>query len=84
MSKKKAIKKEDVKKEVVSKPVSRVFEGSDAKVLINIYSPGHDPKEFRITIPNITGGANLLHRSPEYIIVEVIKGLQTKYGGRVG
>lgn len=78
MSKKKAIKKT---KE--AKPVSKEIDGTDAKVLINVYSPGHEPKEFRVTIPNITGSANLLHRSPESIAATVISGLRAKYGDRV-
>jgi len=77
MSKKKAIKK-------IEKAVSKVIDGTDAKVLINVYSPGHEPKEFRITIPNICGTANLQHRSPESLAEVIIEGLRAKYGGRVG
>jgi len=82
MSKKKAIKKTAAK--VVAAPVSKIVESTDAKVLINVYSPGHEPKEFRITIPSICGSANLLHRSPESIAAAAIEGLRAKYGGRVG
>ena len=88
MSKKKAIKKtkpvETVKTEATPKPVSRLVEGADARVLINVYTPGHEPEEFRISIPNITGAANLLHRSPESIATAIISGLRAKFGNRVG
>ena len=79
MSKKKAIKKTPDKTEV-----SRIVEGIDARVLINVYSPGHEPQEFRVSIPNIVGSANLLHRSPESIANSIIEGLRAKYGERVG
>jgi len=69
-------KKKEVRKE---KPVETI----NAKVLINVFSPGHDPTEFRINIPNIVGSANLLHRSPESIAAAVISGLRAKYGERV-
>ena len=75
-------KAEEVKP--VAKPVSRLVEGSDAKVLINVFSPGHEPQEFRISIPNIVGAANLLHRSPESVAAEMIRGLRAKFGDRVG
>lgn len=81
MSKKKAIKKAVPVKEA---PVSRIVEGADARVLINVYTPGHEPKEFRFSIPNITGAANLLHRSPESIATAIISGLRAKFGNRVG
>lgn len=80
MSKKKAIKKTAEK----AKPVSRIVEGADARVSINVYSPGHEPKEFRLSIPNIIGAANLLHRSPEHVAGAIISGLRAKYGDRVG
>lgn len=80
MSKKKTVKKTEEPK----KAASNIVEGTDARVLINVYTPGHEPKEFRLSIPNITGAANLLHRSPESIVTELIKGLRAKYGNRVG
>ena len=81
MSKKKAIKKTAPASKA---PISKVFEGVDAKVLINVYSPGHEPEEIRITIPNICGSANLFYRSPESLAEVIIEGLRAKYGGRVG
>lgn len=69
------------KKKATVKAVSRIVEGADAKVIVNIFSPGHEPQEFKITIPNID--ANLLYRSPEYIYKEVVSGLRAKFGGRV-
>lgn len=75
-------KKKTIKKTVVSQP--HLVEGIDARVLINVYSPGHEPKEFRVTIPNIVGSANLLHRSPESVADMLIQGLRAKYGERVG
>ena len=85
MSKKKAIKKTaPIEKTVEAKPVSRLVEGADSKVLINVFSPGHEPQEFRISIPNIVGSANLLHRSPESVAASMIEGLRAKYGERVG
>ena len=58
-------------------------DGADAKVVINIYSPGHAPEECRLTLPNITGTANLLHRNPEAIKAAIRAGLVGKFGGRV-
>ena len=84
MSKKKT-KVEATEKPVVKPiPASKIVEGADGRVSVNIYSPGHEPKEFRITITSITGKANLLHRSPDYVFEEIINGLRAKYGGRVG
>ena len=83
MSKKKAIKKTKPAS-TEAKPVSRIVEGADARVLINVYTPGHEPTEFRISIPNIRGAANLLHRSPENVVTAAISGLRAKYGNRVG
>lgn len=80
MSKKKTTKKTEP---VVAAPVSRNVEGVDAKVLINVFSPGHEPQEFRITIPNIVGSANLLHRSPDVVTENIKSGLRAKYGDRV-
>ena len=80
MSKKQTKKILDVPKE----PASKEVQGTDARVLMNVYSPGHEPKEFRLKIPNITGSCNLLHRSPENIAQAIINGLRAKYGGRVG
>lgn len=74
--------KKQAKKSAPAQP--HIVEGIDGRVLINVYSPGHEPQEFRVTIPNISGATNLLHRSPEYIAAEVIKGLRAKYGERVG
>jgi len=71
-------------KKPIKKTKSRNVEGADAKIIINIYSPGHEPAEFRITAPNIIGAANLLHRSPENVAAAIISGLRAKYGGRVG
>ena len=82
MSKKKTAKKTETK--VEAKPASRTVDGADGRVLINIYSPGHEPTEFRIHIPNIIGATNLLHRSPEAVAQAVIDGLRAKYGQRVG
>ncbi len=62
---------------------SHIVEGLDARVLINVYSPGHEPQEFRITIPNIVGAANLLNRDANHIATAVIQGLRAKYGERV-
>lgn len=76
MSKKKAVKK-------TVKAAPRVVEGANASVLINVFSPGHEPTEFRVTIPNIVGSANLLHRSPFTITSTIIAGLRAKYGDRV-
>lgn len=76
MSKKKQVKKTEAKPTLV--------DGIDARVLINVYSPGHEPQEFRVTIPNIVGSANLLHRSPESVASMIISGLRAKYGERVG
>ena len=78
----KTAKKKTVKK--TEAPKSHIVEGADARVLINVYSPGHEPQEFRVTIPNIKGSANLLHRSPESIAGMIIRGLRAKYGERVG
>ncbi len=73
------------KKKIAKKTeVSRDVEGVDAKLLINIYSPGHEPIEFRIKVKNIIGAANLLHRSPEVMIDAVKDGLKDKYGESVG
>ena len=69
-------KKQPIKKKAIS--------GIDAKVIINIFSPDHEPEEFKLEIPNICGAANLLHRSPEHIAAAIINGLRAKYGGRVG
>lgn len=63
---------------------SRIVEGINGKIIINIFSPGHEPTEFRAEIPNIVGSANLLHRSPESIAEMIIAGLRAKYGERVG
>ena len=88
MSKKKAIKKTEGVTQATgntsSKPASKIVEGADARVLINVYSPGHEPEEIRVTIPNICGSANLFYRSPEQIAEVIIEGLRAKYGGRVG
>lgn len=58
-------------------------EGSDGTVILNIFSPGHEAKEVKLTIPNIDGSANLLHRSPEAIADAVRAGLRSAFGGRV-
>lgn len=71
------------KKAIKKTEVSKIIEGLDARVVVNIYSPGHEPKEVRLEIPNIIGAANLLHRSPESIAQAVISGLQAKYGRNV-
>lgn len=63
---------------------SRSISGIDAKIIINVFSPGHEPEEFKVTVPNICGAANLLHRSPESIAASIIRGLRDKYGERVG
>ena len=85
MSKKKAIKKTPPVEAVAAiKKVSKLVEGADAKVLINVFSPGHEPMEFRVSIPNIIGAANLLHRSPEHVAAAIISGLRAEYGERVG
>jgi len=83
MSKKKAIKKTEADKKP-TQAVSKLVDGGDAKVLINVFTPGHEPQEFRISIPNICGSANLLHRSPEHVAAAIISGLRAKYGERVG
>lgn len=75
---KKAVKK------TVEKPVSKVVEGIDARVLINIYSPDHEPQEFRITIPNIVGATNHHSRTPEQVANAIIHGLRGVYGTKVG
>lgn len=62
---------------------SKIVEGLDARVLVNIYSPGHEPQEFRVTVPNIVGASNLLHRSPEMVKDVIVEGLRKKYGERV-
>lgn len=72
------------KKQKKTETPSKIVEGIDGRVLINVYSPGHEPQEFRVTIPNINGSANLLHRSPEAVAQAVIDGLRAKYGERVG
>ena len=79
MTKKKA---EDTVKPVVKK--SKLVSGQDGNVIVNIYTDGHEPQEFRIKIPNITGAANLLHRSPVEVNAAIVSGLRAKYGGRVG
>ena len=69
------------------KPVVRppsIVEGIDGRVVVNIFTPGHKSKEIRLTIPNIVGAANLLHRSPENIEQAILNGLRAKYGERVG
>lgn len=65
-------------------PVSRIVEGTEGRVLINVYSPGHEPKEFRVSIPDISGNSNLLSRNPENVAQAVIDGLRAKFGNRVG
>lgn len=61
----------------------KAVEGADAKITLNIFSPGHKPKEIKITIPNIDGAANLLNRSPEAIAAAITEGLRVIFGGRV-
>lgn len=81
MTKKTTTKKSDPVK--TAKPASKTVEGIDGVVVINIFSPGHEPTEKRVSIPHITGATNLLHRSPDYILDAVVDGLRTKYGERV-
>ena len=75
-------KKKTIKKTAPSQP--HIVEGIDGRVVINVYSPGHEPKEFRVTIPHITGNSNLHTRKPEDVVSAVISGLRAKYGNRVG
>ena len=70
-------------KNPVGRPPS-IVDGIDGRIIINIFSPGHKAKEVKLTIPNIVGAANLLHRSPESIEEAILNGLRAKFGERIG
>jgi len=72
------------KKPKIQKPVSKNVQGLDAKIVINVFSPDHEPQEFRFIVPNIIGESTHLTRSPEYIASAIVAGLRAKYGERVG
>lgn len=74
--------KAEVKPKV--KPKSKTVSGADCNISLNIFSPGHEPEEIRISVHNITGKTNINLRKPRDIANAIILGLQAKYGGKVG
>lgn len=60
-----------------------LVEGKDAVVLINIFSPDNEPREFKIRIPKIIHSASPSHREPGYIAGILLGALRGKYGSRV-
>ena len=58
-------------------------EGRDAKVHITVYSPEHEAKEFRVTIPNICGCSTWNTRSPDKIAGMLVGALKGRYGDKV-
>ena len=53
-------KKIATKKAVKRKP----YEGNDAKVILNIFTPDYEPQEYTFTIKNIKGNSSFNKRSP--------------------
>ena len=72
-------KKVDEAKEIHRALVS----GRDAIVLINIFPPDNEPKEFKVRIPKIVNTCPPPHRESGYIAGVIIGALKRKYGHRV-
>lgn len=54
--------------------------GNDARVIVNIFSPDHEPKQFSYTVKNLKGNTTHALRNPEEVMKTVISGLIRKYG----
>ena len=60
-----------------------VVEGRDAVILINVFSPGEEPKEFKVRIPKIRNNAPPPHCEAKYIAGLLIGTLKQRYGSKV-
>lgn len=65
------------------KDTRQPVEGNDAKILIDLFIPGHKPIRGEINIPGIVGQATAANRTPESVYSAIIYGLRSQYGDKV-
>lgn len=70
-------------RENVSKHTIATVEGTEGRIKVNLFIPGHQPLEHTITIPNIKGCATLPARDPRLVLNAILAGLRRSYGGNI-
>ena len=66
--------------ENLPKNTRKVVDGVDARVVVNIFSPDHEPEQFSYKITNISGNSSHTTREPKSIMQAIIGGIVRKYG----
>jgi len=64
----------------IKKPERAVVSSDDARVIVNIFSPDHEPKQFSYTVKNLRGNTTHALREPKEVMQSIINGLVRKYG----
>lgn len=70
-------------KERAEKTTVSAVEGKDGGIILNVFVPGYQPKEFNISLPNIVGEQLYNKRSPEEVKMAMVAGLRKVFGNKV-
>jgi len=66
--------------ENIPKNTRKIVDGDDARVVINVFSPDHEPEQFSYTIKNIRGNSSHVTREPRNIMSSIVSGIVRKFG----